>query len=126
VKLAFACAVAMKADILLLYEAITHLDKRNAAWMENCLTSVTQVTSMIVCQDSGFLDRVCRKTIHYQPNLKLKSYVGNLSEFAKRRPEVKACYVALGQHRWSVNESFLLNELALLYASVLLCSTRRM
>lgn len=90
-KLALARAMLMKADILLLDEPTNHLDSTNVAWLEEYLTSMPDVSSMIVSHDSGFLDNVCTDIIHYE-NKKLKHYVGNLSEFVKVRPEAKAYY----------------------------------
>ena len=90
-KLALARAMLMKADILLLDEPTNHLDTTNVAWLEKYLTSMPDVSSMIVSHDSGFLDNVCTDIIHYE-NRKLKHYSGNLSEFVKVRPEAKAYY----------------------------------
>jgi len=90
-KLALARAILMKAQILLLDEPTNHLDKTNVAWLENYLTSLTNVTSMIVSHDSGFLDRVCTHIIHYESR-KLRTYRGNLSEFVKQKPEARAYY----------------------------------
>jgi energy-coupling factor transporter ATP-binding protein EcfA2 len=70
-KLALARAMLMKADILLLDEPTNHLDVTNVAWLENYLTGLKNVTSIIVSHDSGFLDRVCSDIIHYA-NRKLK------------------------------------------------------
>ena len=39
-----------------------------------------------------FLDAVCTNIMHYEKNLKLKTYPGNLSEFVKQKPEAKAYY----------------------------------
>jgi len=47
------------ADILLLDEPTNHLDVTNVAWLENYLTHLPTVTSIIVSHDSGFLDNVC-------------------------------------------------------------------
>ena len=63
----------MKADIMLLDEPTNHLDVKNVAWLEGYLTSLTNVTSMIVSHDSGFLDHVCTDIIHYEDR-KLKRY----------------------------------------------------
>jgi elongation factor 3 len=90
-KLALARAMLMKADILLLDEPTNHLDVSNVAWLENYLTSLTDVTSMIVSHDSGFLDHVCTHVIHYESR-KLRRYKGNLSEFVKQVPSAKAYY----------------------------------
>ncbi|EQC26925.1 hypothetical protein SDRG_15257 [Saprolegnia diclina VS20] len=91
-KLELARAMLQKADILLLDEPTNHLDVANVAWLEKYLTSMTTITSLIVSHDSGFLDNVCTNIIHYEKNRKLKTYVGNMSEFVKIRPEAKAYY----------------------------------
>lgn len=49
----------MEADILLLDEPTNHLDTNNVAWLQSYLTSLTEVTSMVVSHDSGFLDAIC-------------------------------------------------------------------
>lgn len=64
----------MKADIMLLDEPTNHLDVKNVAWLEQYLVGLTDVTSMVVSHDSGFLDNVCTGIIHYE-NRKLKHYV---------------------------------------------------
>jgi len=48
----------LNADILLLDEPTNHLDVVNVAWLENYLTGLKTVTSIIVSHDSGFLDNV--------------------------------------------------------------------
>ncbi|ODQ56577.1 putative elongation factor 3 [Saitoella complicata NRRL Y-17804] len=90
-KLALARAMLQKADILLLDEPTNHLDVKNVAWLENFLKSQTQVTSMVVSHDSGFLDNVVEFIIHYE-RFKLKKYKGNLSEFALKVPSAKSYY----------------------------------
>jgi len=90
-KLELARAMLMNADILLLDEPTNHLDVSNVAWLENYLTSLTNVTSIIVSHDSGFLDNVCSNIVHYDSR-KLKTYKGNLSEFVKQVPEAKTYY----------------------------------
>ncbi|KAK9243451.1 P-loop containing nucleoside triphosphate hydrolase protein [Lipomyces tetrasporus] len=90
-KLELARAMLMKADILLLDEPTNHLDVSNVKWLEDYLTSHTDITSLIVSHDSGFLDTVCTDIIHYEDK-KLVYYKGNLSEFVKVRPEGKAYY----------------------------------
>ncbi|KAF9996450.1 translational elongation factor EF-1 alpha, partial [Modicella reniformis] len=63
-------------------------EKQNQA---NYLTSLTNVTSMIVSHDSGFLDTVCTGIIHYE-SPKLKKYKGNLSKFVEQYPEGRSFY----------------------------------
>lgn len=90
-KLELARAMLMNADILLLDEPTNHLDVKNVAWLENYLNSLTNVTSIMVSHDSGFLDNVCTNIIHYETR-KLKTYKGNLSKFVEVKPEAKAYY----------------------------------
>ncbi|KAG0331184.1 translational elongation factor EF-1 alpha, partial [Podila horticola] len=90
-KLELARAMLMNADILLLDEPTNHLDVTNVAWLENYLTSLTNVTSMIVSHDSSFLDTVCTGIIHYESR-KLKKYRGNLSKFVEQYPDAKSYY----------------------------------
>lgn len=90
-KLELARAMLMNADILLLDEPTNHLDVDNVAWLEAYLRGLTNVTSMVVSHDSGFLDNVCSDIIHYESR-KLKIYKGNLSEFVKVKPEAKSYY----------------------------------
>lgn len=90
-KLELARAMLMKADVLLLDEPTNHLDVGNVKWLQNYLVENTQITSLIVSHDSGFLDAVCTDIIHYE-NKKLAYYKGNLSEFVKAKPEGKSYY----------------------------------
>ncbi|KAI3406889.2 NEW1 [Candida oxycetoniae] len=90
-KLELAKAMLMKADVLLLDEPTNHLDVGNVKWLEDYLVSHSEITSLIVSHDSGFLDAVCTDIIHYE-NKKLAYYKGNLSEFVKVKPEGKSYY----------------------------------
>jgi elongation factor 3 len=90
-KLELARAMLMKADVLLLDEPTNHLDVGNVKWLEDYLVTHTDITSLIVSHDSGFLDTVCTDIIHYE-NKKLAYYKGNLSEFVKIKPEGKSYY----------------------------------
>ncbi|KAI0385129.1 prion formation protein [Hypomontagnella monticulosa] len=91
-KLALARAMLQKADVLLLDEPTNHLDVANIAWLENYLKTHTDITSLIVSHDSGFLDNVTTDIYHYEPGKKLGHFKGNLSDFVKIRPEAKAYY----------------------------------
>jgi ATPase subunit of ABC transporter with duplicated ATPase domains len=94
----------MKADILLLDEPTNHLDVANVAWLEAYLTGLTQVTSIIVSHDSGFLDRVCSDIIHYA-NRKLKVYKGNLTAFVAAVPEAQSYYkLEATEQEWRLPE----------------------
>lgn len=90
-KLELARAMLQKADILLLDEPTNHLDVANVKWLEEYLLEHTEITSLIVSHDSGFLDAVCTDIIHYE-NKKLAYYKGNLAKFVEQKPEAKAYY----------------------------------
>jgi elongation factor 3 len=91
-KLALARAMLMKADVLLLDEPTNHLDVANVRWLQDYLREHTEITSLIVSHDSGFLDAVCTDIYHYEPGKKLKCYKGNLKAFVDQKPEAKSYY----------------------------------
>ncbi|KAL5363016.1 P-loop containing nucleoside triphosphate hydrolase protein [Aspergillus floccosus] len=90
-KLALARAMLLKADVLLLDEPTNHLDVANVKWLQEYLKSHTDITSLIVSHDSGFLDEVCTDIYHYEQK-KLVCYKGNLADFVKVKPEAKSYY----------------------------------
>ncbi|KAG8528767.1 uncharacterized protein KY384_006455 [Bacidia gigantensis] len=90
-KLALARAMLMRADVLLLDEPTNHLDVGNIKWLEEYLKSHTEITSLIVSHDSGFLDDVCTDIYHYETK-KLVCYPGNLAAFVRVKPEAKSYY----------------------------------
>eukprot|EP00545_Synedropsis_sp_CCMP1620_P000203 CAMPEP_0119006620 /NCGR_PEP_ID=MMETSP1176-20130426/2407_1 /TAXON_ID=265551 /ORGANISM="Synedropsis recta cf, Strain CCMP1620" /LENGTH=1039 /DNA_ID=CAMNT_0006958567 /DNA_START=46 /DNA_END=3165 /DNA_ORIENTATION=+ len=90
-KLALARAMLQKADILLLDEPTNHLDVINVAWVKNYLNSLDGVTAIIVSHDSGLLNDCCTNMLSIE-NLKLRSFKGNLDEFAKVNPDIRAFF----------------------------------
>ncbi|KAI5284976.1 hypothetical protein KEM54_000916 [Ascosphaera aggregata] len=90
-KLALARAMLMKADVFLLDEPTNHLDVANVKWLQDWLNEHTEITSLIVSHDSGFLDEVCTDILHYE-HKKLVHYKGNLADFVKVKPEGKSYY----------------------------------
>ncbi|KAF2036267.1 hypothetical protein EK21DRAFT_52893 [Setomelanomma holmii] len=90
-KLALARAMLMRADVLLLDEPTNHLDVANVAWLQEYLKKHTEITSLIVSHDSGFLDEVCTDIYHYEQK-KLVCYKGNLADFVRVKPEAKSYY----------------------------------
>lgn len=90
-KLALARAMLMRADVLLLDEPTNHLDVANVAWLQDYLKKHTEITSLIVSHDSGFLDAVCTDIYHYEQK-KLVCYKGNLADFVRVKPEAKSYY----------------------------------
>jgi elongation factor 3 len=90
-KLALARAMLMRADVLLLDEPTNHLDVANVAWLQEYLKKHTEITSLIVSHDSGFLDEVCTDIYHYEQK-KLVCYKGNLADFVRVKPEASSYY----------------------------------
>ncbi|KAF2017321.1 hypothetical protein BU24DRAFT_420360 [Aaosphaeria arxii CBS 175.79] len=90
-KLALARAMLMRADVLLLDEPTNHLDVANVKWLQEYLKNHTEITSLIVSHDSGFLDEVCTDIYHYEQK-KLVCYKGNLAAFVKVKPEASSYY----------------------------------
>lgn len=90
-KLALGRAMLMRADVLLLDEPTNHLDVANVKWLQEYLKTHTEITSMIVSHDSGFLDEVCTDIYHYETK-KLVCYKGNLAAFVKQKPEARSYY----------------------------------
>ncbi|EYE96766.1 putative mRNA-nucleus export ATPase (Elf1) [Aspergillus ruber CBS 135680] len=90
-KLALARAMLKKADVLLLDEPTNHLDVANVKWLQEYLKKNTEITSLIVSHDSGFLDEVCTDIYHYEQK-KLVNYRGNLADFVRVKPEGKSYY----------------------------------
>lgn len=90
-KLALARAMLMRADVLLLDEPTNHLDVSNVKWLEEYLKSHTEITSLVVSHDSGFLDNICTDIYHYEGK-KLVCYPGNLAAFVQAKPEAKSYY----------------------------------
>merc|ERR1719456_1889808 len=86
------------ADILLLDEPTGHLDAKNVEWLGDYIESlkndeIRPVTSIVVSHDTRFLDQICTHVINVKQR-KLKTYVGNVTEFVRRCPEAKS-YVKL-------------------------------
>ena len=90
-KLALSRAMLLNPDMLLLDEPTNHLDQFAVKWLTDYVINLKTCTCLLVSHDTKFLDAVCTNIIHYE-NLKLKSYLGNLSDFVKTKPEAKAYY----------------------------------
>jgi elongation factor 3 len=90
-KLALSRAMLLNPDMLLLDEPTNHLDQFAVKWLTDYVINLKTCTCLLVSHDTKFLDAACTNIIHYE-NLKLKSYLGNLSDFVKTKPEAKAYY----------------------------------
>ena len=84
-RLALACMLLRKPDILILDEPTNHLDLRMLAWLENYLKGY-QGTLLVVSHDRYFLDRIVGKIFDMSGGT-LTAYTGNYSEFLVKREE---------------------------------------
>lgn len=98
-KLALARAMMQHADILLMDEPTAHLDVVNVKWLLDYINSLTNVTCIIVSQNSKLLDSCCTHIMQIN-NLKLHTSKGNLSEFIKKNPEAQS-YFELKSEKYS-------------------------
>lgn len=90
-KLALARAMMQHADIFLMDEPTAHLDVVNVKWLLDYINSLTDVTCIIVSQNSKLLDSCCTHIMQIN-NLKLHTSKGNLSEFIKKNPEAQSYF----------------------------------
>ena len=84
-RLALACMLLKKPDILMLDEPTNHLDLKMLAWLENYLKNY-QGTILVVSHDRYFLDRIVNRIFDIQDG-NLYDYRGNYSEFLVKREE---------------------------------------
>lgn len=77
-----------KPDLILLDEPTNHLDMDSIAWLETFLSNYPGAV-LIVSHDRYFLDKVVTKVIELY-NGKSHMYLGNYSEFAKKREAIRA------------------------------------
>jgi len=85
-RLALACAVAQKANLLLLDEATNHLDVAGVQWLVEfingtCIGGESGGTAMIISHDEVFLDQVCSDVIQFTSDGKLLYHAGNFGNF---------------------------------------------
>ena len=84
-RLALACMLLRKPDILILDEPTNHLDLRMLAWLESYLKNY-QGTLLVVSHDRYFLDRIVNRIFDMSGGT-LTAYTGNYSEFLVKKEE---------------------------------------
>ena len=82
-RLALACLLLEKPDILFLDEPTNHLDIGTLKWLEQYLKSY-KGTIIIVSHDRYFLDQMATRIFEVEHH-KLKCYEGNYSEYAEKK-----------------------------------------
>ena len=91
IKMAMVQAMLKKPDILLLDEPVKHLDVLNIAWVKNYISSLKNVTCIMVSKNRGFLNECCTDIINMD-HLKITQHRGNLDSFLKTHPEYEKYY----------------------------------
>ncbi len=84
-RLALACMLLRKPDILILDEPTNHLDLAMLAWLENYLKGY-HGTLLVVSHDRYFLDRIVNRIFDMSGGT-LTAYSGNYSEFTVKKEE---------------------------------------
>lgn len=86
-RLALACLLLEKPDILFLDEPTNHLDIGTLKWLEQYLKAY-KGTIVLVSHDRYFLDQTVNKIFEVE-NRKLIVYTGNYSEFAVKKAALR-------------------------------------
>ena len=84
-RLALACMLLRRPDILILDEPTNHLDLKMLSWLENFLKGY-QGTLLVVSHDRYFLDRIVGRIFDMSGGT-LNAYTGNYSEFLIKKEE---------------------------------------
>ncbi|MBQ0017953.1 MAG: ABC-F type ribosomal protection protein [Clostridiales bacterium] len=84
-RLALACLLLRKPDVMMLDEPTNHLDLKMLGWLENYLKSY-KGTILVVSHDRYFLDKLVNRIFDMQDGT-LTDYRGNYSEFLVKRAE---------------------------------------
>ena len=84
-RVALACAILQKPDMMILDEPTHHLDVDVIEWLEGYLRR-QRMTLLMVTHDRYFLDRVCSKIIEID-NCSTFVYEGNYDYYLRRRAE---------------------------------------
>jgi len=86
-RLALACLLLEKPDILFLDEPTNHLDIGTLKWLEQYLKSY-KGTIIMVSHDRYFLDQMANRIFEVEHH-KLKAYDGNYSQFAEKKKALR-------------------------------------
>lgn len=84
-RLALACMILRKPDILMLDEPTNHLDLRMLDWLETFLKGY-KGTLIVVSHDRYFLDRIVNRIFDVRRH-QVSTYRGNYSEYVVKREE---------------------------------------
>lgn len=92
-RVALGKLLLTKPDIILLDEPTNHLDLNSIKWLETFLLNYPGAV-VIVAHDRYFLDRIVTKIIEVE-NHKASVYLGNYSEYAKKKQMLREAAINL-------------------------------
>ena len=85
-RIALACALYLKPDLLMLDEPTNHLDLPSVIWFQDYLQQLDDMIIIIVSHDRAFLNAVATDIIFFN-NKKLKYHPGNWDSYQQRKEE---------------------------------------
>lgn len=85
-RIALACALYIKPDLLMLDEPTNHLDLPSVIWLQDYLQQLEDMILIVVSHDRAFLNAVATDIIFFN-NKKLKYHPGNWDSFQQRKEE---------------------------------------
>ncbi len=94
-RVALGKLLLMKPDMILLDEPTNHLDMQSIQWLEGYLQNYNGAV-LIISHDRYFLDRVVTKVVEIE-NEKAMCFLGNYTDFAKKKEEVRAAQLKAWQ-----------------------------
>lgn len=92
-RVALGKLLLSKPDIILLDEPTNHLDLNSIKWLETFLLNY-QGAVVIVAHDRYFLDKIVTKIVEIE-NHKCSVYLGNYSEYAKKKEMLREAAINL-------------------------------
>ncbi len=99
-RVALACALVTKVDLLILDEPTNHIDAQTIIWLENYLENYKGALLMVT-HDRYFLDRVTNKILEIDKG-KIYSYSCNYTNFLQRKAQREESLVANERKRQSL------------------------
>ncbi|MBW7886831.1 MAG: ABC-F family ATP-binding cassette domain-containing protein [Bacteroidetes bacterium] len=95
-RLALAKMLLAPANFLIMDEPTNHLDMRSKKVLQEALKEFDG-TYLIVSHDRAFLDTIVNKVLEISPGGKIKTYLGNVSEYLEAKKKEKQLSLITGE-----------------------------